>query len=77
MTIYDEVGQELERAQTHGDFNSPHEGYAVILEELDELKAEVWKNNKTRDFARMRKEAIEVAAMGIKFVQMMDRRGLR
>jgi hypothetical protein len=52
----------------HGGMASAHEGYAVILEELDELKDEVWKNRKTRDMAAMRKEAIQVAAMGVRFV---------
>ena len=48
-----------------GRFNSTHEGYAVILEELDELWDEI-KNNSSR--GRMRKEAIQVAAMGLRFM---------
>lgn len=47
-------------------FNSPHEGLAVLLEEFDELKAEVWK--KHRDAAAMRHEATQVAAMAIRFL---------
>lgn len=50
--------------------SSAHEGYAVILEELDELKAEVWKGgSEPRDRAAMRKEAIHVAAMALRFVR--------
>lgn len=49
-------------------FNSAHEGYAVILEELDELKEQVWKNQTKRDSAQMKKEAIQVAAMAIRFI---------
>ncbi|MFI5140448.1 MAG: hypothetical protein ACHQIM_21695 [Sphingobacteriales bacterium] len=49
-------------------FNSAHEGYAVILEELDELKAEVWKNQNNRDAAKMMKEAVHVAAMALRFI---------
>jgi len=38
QSIAKEVIEELERAEAKfGPFNSSHEGYAVILEELDEL----------------------------------------
>jgi hypothetical protein len=60
---------ELWKAQDkHPKFNSAHEGYAVILEELDELKAEVWKRPKKRDINKMRKEAVQVAAMATRFL---------
>lgn len=48
-------------------FNSAHEGFAVLLEEVDELKAHVWTNQKRRDLIAMRKEAVQVAAMAIRF----------
>jgi hypothetical protein len=50
-------------------FNSAHEGFAVLLEEVDELKAHVWTNQKRRDLPAMRKEAMQVAAMAIRFMQ--------
>jgi len=48
-------------------FNSAHEGFAVLLEEVDELKRHVWTKQKNRDLPEMKKEAIQVAAMAIRF----------
>lgn len=49
-------------------FNSAHEGFAVLLEEVDELKTWVWTNQRRRSIPEMRKEAMQVAAMAIRFV---------
>lgn len=63
------VSDEVQRAQSiYGAFTSGHEGYAVLLEEMDELKDEVWKSPKKRNYPAMRKEAIQVAAMAIRLV---------
>jgi hypothetical protein len=60
-----ELGHAIDR---FGPMASPHEGYAVVLEELDELWAEV-KDDKSSDHrARMRAEAIQVAAMAVRFI---------
>ncbi len=71
----DEVRIELRRAESkHAPMHSAHEGFAVILEELEELKAEVFK--KRPDVKRMRKEALQIAAMGLRFIQdVCDREG--
>ena len=45
-------------------FNSSHEGYAIILEELDELWDEIKANNKSA----IKFEAIKVAAMALRFL---------
>jgi len=45
--------------------NSTHEGYAVILEELDELWDTVKKNEPKK---LMRAEAVQVAAMSLRFI---------
>lgn len=49
-------------------FNSAHEGYAVLDEEVDELWTHVKVRQGKRDVAAMRKEAIQVAAMALRFV---------
>ena len=48
-----------------GEFASPHEGYAVIKEELDELWDEI--KGKSIDDS-MKKEAIQVGAMALRFL---------
>ncbi len=66
-TIVDEVVAELERATAlHGPMSSPHEGYAVLWEEVNELWEEVKAN--PRDDDTMRAEAVQVAAMAIRFI---------
>jgi hypothetical protein len=56
----------LHAVMTHATFNTPHEGYAVILEELDELWDEVRRRHQDRD--AMRKEAMQIAAMALRFM---------
>lgn len=48
-----------------GFFNSPHEGYAVLLEEVDELWHEI---KGAQDPRRIRDEAKQVAAMAIRLM---------
>jgi hypothetical protein len=48
-------------------FNSPHEGYAVILEEVDELWDLVKVKQSKHDLAHMRLECIQIAAMALRF----------
>lgn len=64
------VANELVNARDqHDPLNSAHEAYAVILEELDEFKAEVWKSSRKRDRAAMRAELIQIAAMAIRTIE--------
>lgn len=67
--IVEEVLTELSRARAKFPaFNSAHEGYAVLLEEVEELKAEVFWGKTSRN-ERMRSEAIQVAAMALRFIE--------
>lgn len=66
--VFAAVRRELHRARTkHGrrPFASHHEGFAVLLEEVDELKADCWADRLSGE-AQM--EALQVAAMAIRFV---------
>lgn len=65
FAVHDECVGAIEKFEP---FQSPHEGYAVILEELDELKAHVWMNQSKRDINAMTREAIQVAAMAVRFI---------
>jgi hypothetical protein len=63
-----DVSEELDKAlRKHPKFNGAHEGWAVILEEVDELwdEVKVRANKRRRD--KMRKEALQIAAMALRF----------
>jgi hypothetical protein len=67
IAITEDVVDELvSAANAFASMHSAHEGYATILEELDELWEEI--KAKIINGDDMRKEAIQVAAMGIRFV---------
>lgn len=69
LDICKEVYEEMKRAtDQYGAFNSAHEGYAIILEEMDELWDHVKMNQRKRDYVAMRKEAIQLAARAACFV---------
>ncbi len=64
--------EELKRANhTYGTrFASPHEGYAVMLEELDELFEEIRQKRPNKE--RLREETIQIGAMAIKFIMSLE-----
>ena len=67
--IFTGIRNELKKAcSNYPPFHSMHEGYAVILEELDELKEAIWKSKGVRLNPVAAKEAIQVAAMAVRFI---------
>lgn len=62
-----EVAMEYTRAiQLHGHFHSLHDGYGVMAEEFDEFWDEIKRRKPDR--AALKEEAIQLAAMCLKFV---------
>ena len=70
VEIRDEV---YAMTREHGDFRSLHEGYAVVLEELEELWDEVKRPAESRDLGRLRAEALNVAASAAKFALFVEK----
>jgi NTP pyrophosphatase (non-canonical NTP hydrolase) len=69
MKHLDAVVSEFNRASSiYPRFNSVHEGYAVLLEEVEELWDEIKKSPKKRDLNKIREEAVQVAAMALRFL---------
>lgn len=61
------IDAELERAVSRFDsFHSPHEGWAVIKEEMDELWEHVRSNTGTERGAMV--EAMQIAAMALRYI---------
>lgn len=66
--ILELIENEVRRAKIMfpNNFVNQHEGYAVMLEEVDEFWDEVKKNQKNYNLLKQKKEAIQVAAMAVR-----------
>lgn len=65
-----DVLEELRRAE--GGFpamRSAHEGFSILNEEVDELWEEVKVKQSKRNMSALRAEAVQVAAMAIRFIK--------
>lgn len=68
--VIKQIFNEFVRArQKFAPMRGPHEGYAVILEEFDEM----WDAIKGNDLAHARKECLQVAAMCLAFLLEVER----
>jgi len=57
-----------EAVEKFGAFHNAHEGWGVIREEYLELEDEIRKNQKDYDLNAMRKEAMHLGAMALRFM---------
>jgi hypothetical protein len=66
-----EIGNELAiaSAKHRRPLNSPHEGFAVIREEVDEL----WEAVRRDDLKAALAEAVQVGAMAVRFLVDLER----
>lgn len=63
------VDAEIRRVSAkQAPFSSPHEGWAILYEEVDELWDEVKKKRKLRSPELMRGECMQIAAAAIRFM---------
>ena len=62
------VKEAITAASRYPPFNSEHEGFAVLGEEVDELWDEVKKSPKNREPEKLRAEAVQVGAMALRFL---------
>ena len=66
QTVHDELLHALEK---HPEpFNSAHEAYAVIKEEMEEM----WEEIKRDDLPKARQEAAQLAAMAVRLMLELD-----
>jgi len=65
--LWKTIVNEFERAcvKHPNPFHSRHEGFAVLLEEVDELKDAIWHD---RSIEEVREEVVQVAAMALRFL---------
>jgi hypothetical protein len=74
MDILKDVSCEVIHAQAlHGNFRSSHEGYGVIAEEFRELEVEIFTKN--INYRKVYNEAMQLAAMGVKMMQLAREKG--
>jgi spermidine synthase len=66
--VFEDVMLEVEHSTAHWPpYNSAHEAFAVLHEEVDELWDEVKVNQQRRSMKKMYREACQVAAVAIRF----------
>jgi hypothetical protein len=67
--ITDIINELSEAESKYAPMHSAHEGFAILKEEVDELWDEVKRKPDAIRREAMRKEAVQVAAMALRFIQ--------
>ena len=71
--VIDDLDNELTHSYKWGKkFNSLHEAYAVLLEEVEEVWEITKQKKNERDKEKLYKELIQVAAMAIKSINSLE-----
>jgi len=71
--IIEEIAAEFEEAvRDFPAFNSEHEGLAVIREKYKGLESEIFHSERFGARARMRDDAVQLAAQAAKLVRFID-----
>jgi len=71
--MIEDLLKEYERAKSlYPDYHSFHEGYGVLLEEVDELFDEIKEKNQNINFIYL--EAVQVAAVAIRIAELAKSR---
>jgi len=70
ITVFNEIETELNSAKEKypNSHRSFHESYAILKEEVDELWEEIKRSKNDNNKHEVRKEALQVAAMAIRFI---------
>lgn len=69
--ISDLTAEHQKAVDAHGYYNSLHEGYAVLLEEVDELWEHVRKRRVDRSRKEIYEECIQIAAVAVKLAEQV------
>jgi NTP pyrophosphatase (non-canonical NTP hydrolase) len=76
--IFDDIKKELKRAKdlraknNYGKFNSAHEAFAILYEEVDEFWEEVRKKKAVRSKANMKEELIQIIGVAIRTIEDLE-----
>ena len=54
-------------------YASEHEFYGVLIEEIEELWDEIKMKEELRNYTKLRKEAIQCAAVLIRYIEQLDK----